>query len=451
MKGRSAAVFPFVLLASRVAFGGGAPVAPSSASPGGRADTVTVDERSVVAAALASHPVVLAAREESAAAASSATAADRARLPDVTVTGRYARLSSIPARYRTFGDAVFPQLLDNLGVRTELSLPLTDAFLGLAAAARAAGHKAEAAQLDVETARARVAYEARIAVLTYASRAYALRNAEEFLRVARKQAEDLRARVHAGTAARNDALPYETALDAAQSAVEAAKADLATAEQTLFTFAPDLRSKTLEPPPLAALAPSASSEAPPKESPRVASLAAEHRAAEATESAATWAQLPRISAYAVGDVSAPSPRVFLLTKLEAIPTWEAGVRLEWSLSQATVGAARASEARHHADALAAQVANARRAVEAERASAHAALQAAENRIRLADARVARARELAKARQGEQEAGTALPLNVVVAQADVLRAENEQVDAAVERALALAKIDFADGRTGKVLP
>jgi outer membrane protein TolC len=415
------------------------------------ATPVTVDEGAVVATALASHPLILAAREDSSAADASATAADRARLPDVTVTARYARLSSIPARYRTFGDAVFPQLLDNVGARAELALPLTDAFLGLAAAARAAGHKAEAAQLDLETARARVTYEARVAVLTYASRAYARKNAEEFLRVAEKQAEDLRSRVAAGTAARNDALPYETALDAARSGFEAAKADVAVAEQSLYTFAPDLRGKRLEAPPLAALAPVVPPGVPGKETPRVAALEAEHRAADAAQSAAKWSQLPRISAYVVGDVSAPSPRVFLLTKLEAIPTWEAGVRLELSLSQATVGAARSSEARHRAEALAAQVANARRAVDAERASAVAELQAAERRIRLADARVARARELAKARQGERDAGTALPLNVVVAQADVLRAENEQVDAVVEAALALAKIDFADGRIGKALP
>ena len=444
MKALSHAILPMVLFAGRAALAGtGAP--PPAVAP------VTVDEATVVSAALTSHPAVIAAREEAAAADSSATAADRARLPDVTATARYARLSSIPARYRTFGDAVFPQLLDNLGARVELSLPLTDAFLGLAAAARAAGHKAEAAQLDVDNVRARVTYDARCAVLTYVSRAYALKNAEEFLRVAEKQAQDLRARVAAGTAARNDALPYETALDAARSTVEAAKADLATAEQAVFTFAPDLRGKALEPLALAALAPSALPSAPGKETPRVASIEAEHRAADATEAAATWSQLPRISAYAVGDVSAPSPRVFILSKLEAIPTWEAGVRLEWSLSQATVGAARSSEARHRAEALAAQVANARRAVDAERASAVAELQAAERRIRLADARVARARELAKARQGERDAGTALPLNVVVAQADVLRAENEQVDAVVEAALALAKIDFADGRIGKALP
>ena len=71
---------------------------------------------------------------------------------------------------------------------------------------------------------------------------------------------------------------------------------------------------------------------------------------------------------------------------------------------------------------------------------------AHERALRAGMRVEHAAALAAARRGELEVGTALPLNVVLAETDLARAKNEHVDAVVERALAIAKLDFIDGRT-----
>jgi len=405
-----------------------------------------IDEGKVVALALASHPSLEAAEKDRDAARAGASAADLARIPELGLSARYTRLSSIPARFRTFGGAVFPQILDNLGVRAELSVPLTDTFLSLAASARAAGQRARAAELEVTAARAKVAYEAKVAYLTYASRELAATNAAELVRVAETQAEDQKRKERVGTAARNDVLPYETALDQARMGLASADADRGAALATLLAYAPSLRGQTLALPPLDALVrPIAGPTAAPPAPVRLAALDAERSAADEARDASSYARLPRLSAYGIADLSAPSPRVFVLDRLQAIPTWEVGIRLEWSLSQGTVGSAKEAEARHQAEALAARVTAARRAIVAEREGAMAELRAAEARLLLAEGRVARAEELARARRGELAAGTALPLAVVVAQADVLRAKNEQVDAAIERALARAKIDFADGR------
>jgi outer membrane protein TolC len=412
------------------------------------AETMRLDESTVVALALSSSPSVDAAKSERDAASAGSSAADLARLPDLTVSARYTRLSSIPERYRTFGGAVFPQILDNLGTRAELSLPLSEAFLGLAATARAAGHRAEAAELEVVNTRARVAYETKVAFYTYTSRVHAEANARELVRVAEGQALDARRRVASGTMSKNEALAYETALDSAKMNLASASAEVGTSAATLFVYVPALRGKSLEVPPLEAIerAKSRGADAP-RNTPRIASLEAELRAAESAGEATSLSRLPRLSAYGAADVSAPSPRVFVLDRLTAIPTWEVGVRLEWSFSQATVGTAREAESRHRASAVAAQLTVARRTLAAEREGAKASFVAADERLALAKGRVERARELSRARRGELAAGTALPLAVVVAEADVLRAENEHVDAAIERALALAKIDFADGRVG----
>jgi outer membrane protein TolC len=94
----------------------------------------------------------------------------------------------------------------------------------------------------------------------------------------------------------------------------------------------------------------------------------------------------------------------------------------------------------------AKLADAKRKLDAEREGARALLVAAQRRVARARERVEHAGDLAKARRGELEAGTALALNVVLAETDLAQAKNEYVDAFVQRALARAKLDFVDGRT-----
>ena len=216
-------------------------------------ETIRIDEPTVVALALSSSPSVDAAKSERDAARAASSAADLARLPDLTVSARYTRLSSIPERYRRFGDAVFPQILDNLGTRAELSLPLSEAFLGLAASARAAGHRAEAAAIEVVTTRARIAYETKVAFYTYTSRVHAEANARELVRVAESQATDARRRVASGTMSKNEGLAYETALDSAKMTLASASAEVGTSAAMLNVYVPSLRGKTLDVPPLETL------------------------------------------------------------------------------------------------------------------------------------------------------------------------------------------------------
>lgn len=449
---RRAAIFSALMLAARLA--DAAPqsaaetVEASPAQPTDSRPETLIDERRVVELALADHPTIQAAIEAKRAAEAGYDAAQRARIPDLSVSARYARLSSIPARYRSFDGFTFPQLLDQLGARAELSVPLSNAFLGLAAAARAAGREAEAREIEIVSTRAQVTYEARVAFLQYWSMKLALENADELVRAAESNAIDQRNRKAAGTVAQNDVLEFEVALDAAVMSRQAAEAELVSAEATLRTFLPRLADQKLKvsaeldrgdrpgPRPLPA----------PASPPQLASIEAQSRAAEARADNATLARLPTLAAYAAGDVSAPSPRVFVLTRLVAIPTWEVGVRLEWSLSQLTVGGARATQARSEHAILLARLADAKRKLEAERTGAIGVLNLTDTRVQRARERVERASALAKARRGELDAGTALPLNVVLAEADLARAKNEHVAAVVARALSMAKLDFVDGRT-----
>jgi outer membrane protein TolC len=300
----------------------------------------------------------------------------------------------------------------------------------------------------VVSARAQIAYEARAAFLRYWRSKLALDTAMELTRAATSQVHDQRARQEAGTVARNDVLTFEVALDAAVMAEQSARADLAAAEAMLRSFLPSLQTRALRVPDL----PVASVDEPPPEppkatgtSPQLASLQAQAEAARERAKSASLARLPKLSAFVAGDYAAPSPRVFVLDKLVFIPTWEAGARVEWSLSQLTSGSSLAERAKATQRALSARVEEARRTLDAERTAAVSSLRLAHERAQRAGKRVEHAAALAAARRGELEVGTALPLNVVLAETDLARAKNEYVDAFVERALALAKLDFIDGR------
>ncbi|AKV00360.1 outer membrane efflux protein [Labilithrix luteola] len=409
---------------------------------------VRLDEAQAIDLALRAHPDIRAAEATRDAAKAGATGAQLARLPDLKITAHYTRFSSIPARYRSFGETVFPQLLDSVGGRAQVVLPLTDAFLGLAAAARAAGREAEAASIEVVTVRSQVAYDARLAFFEYWNRKIAFMNAAELLNSAEINAKDQRARVAAGSVARNELLPFETAVDQAAMTLETTRGELAVAEAQLRTLVPQLNGRAIEVPDLPfERADQAPPSVPPKPElpPRIASLDAQVRAAEARADGASVSRLPRLSAYVGGELTAPTPRVFVMSSLVAVPTWEAGLQLEWSLSQLTEGSATAAKARHEHAALEAKLADARRRLDGEREGAKGLLSTADARLRRAHDRVDHALALAKARRGELEAGTALSLDVVLAETDLARAKNEHADAYVARAIALARLDFIDGR------
>jgi outer membrane protein TolC len=244
-------------------------------------------------------------------------------------------------------------------------------------------------------------------------------------------------------------LTFEVALDQAVIGEQRAQAELHTAETMLRTFFPSLGARAFRVPDLAT--PSAGDPAPeaPKAAatpPQLASLQAQALAAREQAKSASLNRLPKVSLVAAGDLSAPSPRVFVLNRLVFIPTWEAGARVEWSLSQLTSGSSLAQREKATARAFSARVEEAKRKLDAERKVAVGNLTYAHERALRAGLRVEHATALAAARRGELEAGTALPLNVVTAETDLAKAKNEHIDALVERALAMARLDFIDGRT-----
>lgn len=431
-----------VTLALALAFALAAPRVEAQDTP--RATT----EREVVEVALRTHPSIESLIEAREAARDSLVGARLARVPDLRLSARYTRLSNVPERYRTFGGAVFPILLDSFSSRAALTVPVLDTFLSLAANVRAAGLAEEASRLELELGRARIAHDARLAYLDVWARTFTVRSAEEAVRAAEANLADARLREQEGAASRNEVLPLETALDDAAIALETERGELVAAEAALQAIAPGVRVVVVatgpEEPGTTAVAEVASPEA--ADSPEVAALALQARAAEERVDSASWSRLPQLSLFANADLAAPNPRVFAVTELTPVATWEVGVQLEWSLSQLAGARSRSAQARQeHASALA-RLEEARRRITSERSAANAALATATARLTRAADQVVRAEELARARRGELAAGAAEPLAVVIAEVDLARARNAWIAARVTRAAAVAKLDLLAGRS-----
>lgn len=438
------------LLACAV-FWGGVPARAAPTDPAAPA-VLRLSEAGAAAAAASSSPRVSAARAALSSAEAEHDIAARARLPDVLLSGRYTRLSSMPGRYRTISfptpdggseAVVLPQLLDGYAVRAALTVPLSDAWLGLAAASRAAGDAELARVLELDATRARVAYEARAAFLEL-RRAWAARKiARTSLDVANQLADGQAERVRAGTAPPSSQLTFDAARSDAAARGRSADVAVSAAEAALKVFLPrDASTLALEPDDVPDVPHDAGGR--PPSHPELRALAAEVHGAEERRSAETLSMLPKLSFTAGADVTAPSPRAFALSRLVGVPAWDVSVQLEWSMSSLTTGVARRARASAERDALSARLDETRRQIGALGARAEAARQGALGRIALYEAAVRTAERLRDARRAELEAGVATPLEVVFAEGERVKAELEKVNAELDLRFANAELDFVAG-------
>lgn len=432
---------------------GGAYASPSVASDAAAPNVsdsapLRIDERRVVEIALRTHPSIAAMDIALESARSVVVGSRWALAPDLGVTVRYSRLSNIPERYRVLDGVVFPLLLDSFSGQASLTVPLSDMFLSLAADVRAANRAEEATQIEKTITRARVAFEARMSYFEFWRHTLLVQTAETAVQSAEANLRDQRARAQEGVVARNEVLPFETALDEAVVRLEIERSELAGAEATLRAIAPELGRHPLRvPDEISSHTPAVSSPPPAMGSPpELEMLERQARAADERVHGATWSMLPKLVLFGNADLSSPSPRVFVATKNEPVASWEAGAQLQWSLSQLAAGKVRTAQARQEFASLVARREEARRQIEGRRVTTLASLSAATARTARARDQVNRAATLAKARRGELAAGTALPLAVVDAETDLVRATSESIAASIAMNAAYAELDFIEGRS-----
>ncbi len=414
-------------------------------------------EAEVVAAALDLSPTLAAAQATSEAAEAQANRDRLARVPELALSARYTRLSSLPERYRrlSFGDGVdplvLPQQLDNAQGRLTLSLPITDLLLRGSAVVAASGRSAEAARAQVEGTRARVAFEVRSALIAHDAACASRTIARQLEQAQAHQTGDVAARVEAGTSPAAELAPLVLAQ-------EAALGQLLSEESRLEGSAAELRA--LLPPQLATrvvCSDSARLELESvlarvrqvrlkvrRESPDVAAakLSAAAQADRATAEA--MAIVPSLSVVVGAEFSAPNPRAFAVSTFELVPAWDASLQLEWSFNRLLNGLTAVRQADADARALQAITDDTTRRIETSLAVTEARVRRLEARLTSVAHRVTAAETVLTARRDELAAGVAIATEVTHAEAEVARARLDLVSSGAEALLDLARLDLLRG-------
>jgi outer membrane protein TolC len=408
-------------------------------------------EEAYVEAVLAAHPALRETRAGCAAAESERDAVLWSTVPEVALQARVTRLSSLPERFRTLtlpgapaeSAVTLPQVLDNFAVRATVVVPLTESILRWSLTAPAANLGVEACEQSEEALRDRAAYEARTTFLTYRRAWLALHLAESARDVAELQVRVAEVDLETGRSSQADLLLLRASALERREAVARASVELESGFVGLSVFFPGL---SVAPTPIVRRLPEEAL-APPKralESAQVRAARSQVEAARLRETEASLALVPRVSLFAVGDVSAPSARAFGATDLTAVPTWELTAQLEWSRSSLTQG----STGRRRAEAEAA--AATARLEQATLESSHATREA-ELRVRgggdlrrVARERVELARRVVELREAERARGVATIPDVIAAREALFEAQLVELDVETELRIALAKRELEGG-------
>lgn len=441
--------------------------------PGG----LTADQAAARAAATSWN--ARAAQDNLAGAAARLDQAWAAFLPRLTGTGRYSRLSDLtpptfgggslvgstappgtvftPANLQGgqyFFAAVglsFPLVLDNWLMQASITVPLSDYLLRINQSYTAATHSQDAARWDLASARAKSASDGRVAYYTWLRARGAVVVATQALDDQKTHLRDARNQFAAGNASKADVLRAETAVAAADLALERARnlAELTDKQLRVAVHARD--DETLSPgedlesapPPVAGSRKQMTAEAlaaRPEVKSADANAAATHDQAQAAR-AGRW---PSVSAFADGIYANPNPRRFPQQN-EWFPTWDVGAQLVWSPNDVLLANGATADIESRAAAIEAGAHALRDGIEVEVTQAWQAVREADFAIESS------ARELASAQEAYRVArelfnnGRGTSTTLTDAETELTRSRLDGLNAKVDARVARIRLDHALGR------
>lgn len=415
---------------------------------------LSLNEAEVDRRARAVSPAVRAQRAALAQAQAERERAARALVPELSVSARYTRLSSVPEEFRQLSlnipgvpammdGFVFPQLLDQFVTRAQLTLPVSDVFTRALPALHAAGARAEASLLEARANEARSVLEAQSAYLQWLRARAALAIAQSSRASFEQQREDVARRVRAGQVPLAQQLPLDVTLSTLRRqeiTLEAAVRSAESAVRAQLAIDAERIEPTDE-----ALDPSASSAgAAAGVRPEISAIDANLRALDGQARATRGALAPSLLVTGGVDVAAPNPRAFAQTTLTPLATWDVSVQLSWSLGQTLDHEAQLRVLSAQRRALEAQREALTRGIEAELTSARVEVQASLRRIEESNTGLRAAEALATQRRGAYAVGAATATELALAEAELVQKRLELADARLEARGAILRLRYALG-------
>ncbi|MBK9264276.1 MAG: TolC family protein [Polyangiaceae bacterium] len=346
----------------------------------------------------------------------------------------------------------FPILLNAYSFTAQIAVPVSDYLLRISQGYAAASRAESAKRIELQAEGLQVAAEAKIAFLNWVRAKGAAVVAAEAVTQAEAHLVDVRRIVDAGLASRADLLRLEAQKASAEQLRTDAGALADLAEQNLrislglpadkpVSIGIDILHEAV--------------------TPSTATLSAledealarrlEIRALDETEhslkslvSIARANYLPRLDAFANATYANPNQRIFP-QRDEFRFTWEAGVRLSWTVNDTLSAPAMVAEAKARVEQINAQKQQLLQGLRMEVAAAYAELKRAEANIEAADRGLAAAEETLRVQSELLRAGRATSVTIVDAEAEVTRARLRRVDARVGILVAKTRLEHATGR------
>ncbi len=346
----------------------------------------------------------------------------------------------------------FPVLLNAYSLTASLAVPVSDYVLRISQGYAAASHAESAKKLELEAEGLQVAADAKVAFFNWVRTKGNAVVAAEAVTQAEAHLKDAERTFAVGLASKADVLRIEAQVAAAQQLQADANAFEGLAEEQIrislalpsgkpLTVGVDVLHTSPEPSAVQLVA--LQDEA--------LARRLEIRALDETEhslkklvSVARAGYFPRVDAFANGQYQNPNQRVFPQTD-EFRFTWDAGVRLSWTLNDSIAAAPAVAEAKARVEQINAQKEQLLQGLKLEVSAAYAELKRAEANIDASDRGLVAAEEGLRVQNELFRAGRATGVALVDAEAEVTRARLRRLDARVSILVAKTRLEHATGR------
>jgi outer membrane protein TolC len=348
----------------------------------------------------------------------------------------------------------FPLVFEQYLTQATIAIPISDYLLKINKAFTATIRQEEAARHDIAAARAKSYSDGKIAYFTWLRARGAVVVAQQSLAVARAHLKDAENQFAVGNASKADVLRAQTAVAAAELAVERAKSGVEITERQVRIAMHAKEDEKLEPgesldspiPPAPTNPRALVSEALASR-PEIKSIDKNAEAARKLAAIQRANRYPSLSGFGDVTYANPNPRRFPQQK-QWFPTWAIGAQITWSPNDFIGAGPGAADAEARAAALEAQKAAVRDGIELEVTQAYQAVLEADTAI------VTTTRQLESAEEGYRvarelfNAGRGTSTTLIDAETALAQTRFEHLNAKVDARLARIRLEHAVGRDVK---
>jgi len=364
--------------------------------------------------------------------------------------------SAFAAEFQYVSPIILP--VNNYALTASINVPVSDYFFRLCQGYAAASHSEKSARLSADAEALQAGADAKISYFNWVQARGAIVVAREAIAQSKAHLEDAKKSFAVGLASRADVLRIDAQVAAAQQAEAESIAFASVAEEQLRILLATPADKSLE------IGSDVLNEpaVPPAETLAALQDVAlarrlELRALDETiyslkqvEAATAAGYFPRIDAFGDATYANPNQRIFPSSPVWT-GTWDAGVRLSWTLNDTFTTLGATAEARARTAGLIEQKGAIRDALRTEVASAYADALKAPPTIEAADRGMISAEESLRVRRELFRNGKATSSELVDAEAELTSARLRRLNAHVGQLVARARLDHATGRDAPAKP